>query len=167
MIQRILFDFSAEKYNFRSFTDYFMADAIDLKIISRLQLNSRASFVEIGKQIGLSPSSVRERVQKLEETNVIKAYKIQLNYNKLGYGLEVMIMLKMFSGKLKDFNKQVHDFPEIKELFRITGPHNIFMKVVLKDQSHLQQFIDRLLLFGEPTTHLILSDFSDSESGIF
>ncbi|CAL65033.1 Lrp/AsnC family transcriptional regulator [Christiangramia forsetii] len=144
-----------------------MADAIDLKIISRLQLNSRASFVEIGKNIGLSPSSVRERVQRLEETSVIKAYKVQLNFSKLGYGLEVMIMLKMFSGKLKEFNKQVKDFPEIRELFRITGPHNIFMKVVLKDQSHLQQFIDRLLLYGEPTTHLILSDFSDSESGIF
>jgi len=143
-----------------------MADAIDLKIISRLQLNSRASFVEIGKKIGLSPSSVRERVQRLEETNVIKAYKVQLNYSKLGYGLEVMIMLKMFSGKLKDFNKQVQDFPEISELYRITGPHNIFMKVVLKDQSHLQQFIDRLLLYGEPTTHLILSDFSDFKSGI-
>jgi len=143
-----------------------MTDAIDLKIIGRLQLNSRASFVDIGKKIGLSPSSVRERVQRLEETNVIKAYKVQLNYSKLGYGLEVMIMLKMFSGKLKDFNKRVLDFPEIKELYRITGPHNIFMKVVLKDQSHLQQFIDRLLLYGEPTTHLILSDFSDSETGI-
>ena len=144
-----------------------MADAIDLKIINQLQMYSRASFVEIGKKIGLSPSSVRERIQKLEETDIIKAYKVQLNYDKLGYGLEVMIMLKMFSGKLKEFNSQVHDFPEIKELYRITGPHNIFMKVVLKDQSHLQQFIDRLLFFGEPTTHLILSDFNDSASGFF
>jgi len=138
-----------------------MVDAVDLKIIDRLQNNSRASFVEIGKQIGLSPSSVRERIQKLEETHVIKAYKIQLDHSKLGYGLEVMIMLKMFSGKLSAFNKQVNNFPEIIELYRITGPHNIFMKVVLKDQSHLQQFIDRLLVYGEPTTHLILSDFTD------
>jgi Lrp/AsnC family leucine-responsive transcriptional regulator len=30
--------------------------------------------------------------------------------------------------------------------------------VVLVDQLHLQQFIDRLLVYGEPTTHLILSD---------
>lgn len=143
-----------------------MPDTIDLKIIRRLQINSRASFVEIGKQIGLSPSSVRERIQKLEETNVIKAYKVQLNHSKLGYGLEVMIMLKMFSGKLSGFNERVKDFPEITELYRITGPHNIFMKVVLKDQSHLQQFIDRLLVYGEPTTHLILSDFTDLNAGI-
>lgn len=141
-----------------------MVDAIDLKIIGRLQINSRASLVEIGKQIGLSPSSVRERILKLEETNVIKAYKIQLDHSKLGFGLEVMIMLKIFSGKMMIFNEQVKDFREINELYRITGPHNIFMKVVLKDQSHLQQFIDRLLIYGEPTTHLILSDFNDLKS---
>ncbi len=138
-----------------------MVDAIDLKIISRIYLNSRVSLVEIGKKIGLSPSSVRERLQKLEENGVIKAYKIQLDHSKLGFGLEVMIMLKIFSGKMMVFNAQVKDFPEIIELYRITGPHNIFMKAVLRDQSHLQQFIDRLLIYGEPTTHLILSDFNN------
>ena len=157
---------SIKKFNFKLKSELFMVDVIDLKVLNRLQMNSRASFVEIGKKIGLSPSSVRERVQKLEDNNVIKAYNIQLDYTKLGYGLEVMILLKMFSGKLKDFNKQVQDFPEIKELYRITGPHNIFMKVILKDQTHLQQFIDRLLLFGEPTTHLILSTFNNLESDL-
>jgi Lrp/AsnC family leucine-responsive transcriptional regulator len=34
------------------------------KIIEKLKINSRVSYVDIGKQIGLSPSSVRERIQK-------------------------------------------------------------------------------------------------------
>ena len=135
-----------------------MVDAIDLKIIDQLKINSRASFVEIGKQIGLSPSSVRERVQKLEDVQIIKGYSLQLNNKKLGFGLEVFIMFKLFSGKLNQFCDQLEQFPEIYEVFRITGTHNIFMKVVLIDQLHLQLFIDRLLLYGEPTTHLILSD---------
>lgn len=63
--------------------------------------------------------------------------------------------------KCNVFQRNYHIFPvipEIKEVFRITGPQNIIMKVVLVDQLHLQQFIDRLLVYGEPTTHLILSD---------
>jgi Lrp/AsnC family leucine-responsive transcriptional regulator len=138
-----------------------MVDTLDLKIIESLKVNSRTSFVEIGKQIGLSPSSVRERVQKLEDTEVIKGYNIQLNNKKLGFGLEVFIMFKLFSGKLKIFCDDLSHFPEIYEVYRITGTHNIFMKVVLIDQLHLQQFIDRLLVYGEPTTHLILSDLKD------
>jgi Lrp/AsnC family leucine-responsive transcriptional regulator len=139
-----------------------MVDAIDLKIIENLKVNSRTSFVEIGKQVGLSPSSVRERIQKLEDTNVILGYNVQLNNKKLGFGLEVFIMYKLFSGKLKIFCDDLNQFPEIYESYRITGTHNIFMKVVLIDQLHLQQFIDRLLVYGEPTTHLILSDLKDS-----
>ena len=135
-----------------------MVDAIDLRIIEKLKENSRVSFVEIGKQIGLSPSSVRERVQKLEDSEVIKGYDIELNNKKLGFGLEVFIMFKLFSGKLIQFCDELNKFPEITEIHRITGTHNIFMKVVLVDQLHLQQFIDRLLVYGEPTTHLILSD---------
>ena len=138
-----------------------MVDTLDLKIIESLKVNSRTSFVEIGKQIGLSPSSVRERVQKLEDTEVIKGYNVQLDNKKLGFGLEVFIMFKLFSGKLKIFCDDLSHFPEIYEVYRITGTHNIFMKVVLIDQLHLQQFIDRLLVYGEPTTHLILSDLKD------
>ena len=139
-----------------------MVDTIDLKIIESLKVNSRTSFVEIGKNIGLSPSSVRERIQKLEDTSVILGYNVQLNNKKLGFGLEVFIMYKLFSGKLKIFCDDLEQFPEIYEVYRITGTHNIFMKVVLIDQLHLQQFIDRLLVYGEPTTHLILSDLKDS-----
>lgn len=135
-----------------------MVDQLDLKIIKQLDLNARASYVEIGKQIGLSPSSVRERIQKMEENEIITGYKLSLNNQKLGYGLEVFIMFKLFSGRLKTFCAELHLFPEISDVNRITGTHNIFMKVILIDQLHLQKFIDRLLVYGEPTTHLILSD---------
>ncbi|MFV8354343.1 Lrp/AsnC family transcriptional regulator [Flavobacterium sp. XS2P14] len=138
-----------------------MVDILDSKIIENLKINSRTSFVEIGKQIGLSPSSVRERVQKLEDTEVIKGYTVQLNTKKLGFELEVFIMFKLFSGKLTIFCDDLDQFPEINEVYRITGTHNIFMKVVLIDQLHLQQFIDRLLVYGEPTTHLILSNLKE------
>jgi len=135
-----------------------MLDNLDLKIIEVLQQNSRASYVEIGKKISLSASSVRERIQKLEELEIIKAYSLKLDHAKMGYGLEVFIMIKLFSGKLKSFMEAIDSFPEIKRASRITGSHNIHMKVVLRDQLHLQQFIDKLINYGEPTTHLILSE---------
>ena len=135
-----------------------MIDSIDRKIIEVLQQNSRASFVEIGKQIPLSASSVRERIQKLEDLEIIKAYSLKVDHAKMGFGLEVFIMIKLFSGKLKSFMGAIESFPEVKRASRITGSHNIHMKVVLKDQLHLQQFIDKLIIYGEPTTHLILSE---------
>jgi Lrp/AsnC family leucine-responsive transcriptional regulator len=135
-----------------------MVDQLDIKIINELNKNSRQSFAEIGRLINLSASSVRERIQKLEESEVIKAYSLKIDQSKLGFGLEVFLMLKLFSGKLNIFMNEIYLFPEIKEAYRITGPHNIHMRVVLKNQLHLQQFIDKLVHFGDPTTHLILSE---------
>lgn len=134
-----------------------MLDSIDHKIINRLKDNSRASYVEIGRQIGLSPSSVRERIQKLEDLGIIKGYRLELDTKKLGFGIEVLIMLKLFSGNLNVFCSELGKFPEIIEAHRVTGSHNISMKVILVDQLHLQEFIDKLLRYGDPTTYLILS----------
>lgn len=134
-----------------------MADTIDLKIIDILRLNSRLSYAEIGKQIFLSPSSVRERIKKLEDTGVIKGYTLRLDQSLIGNNLEVFIMLRIFSGKFKTALAEIDSHPEVQEAYRITGQHNLHIRVALRDQLHLQQFIDKLINFGEPTTHLILS----------
>lgn len=131
---------------------------IDIEIINLLKVNARMSFAEIGRKIALSPSSVRERVQKLEDLGVIKSYNIQLNQGLLGNGLEVFVLLKIFDGKLNYILSEIKTFPEVQKAYRITGPYNIIMAVVLRDQLHLQQFIDKLIHYGSPTTHLILSE---------
>lgn len=135
-----------------------MVSHIDPQIIDLLKQNGRASFAEIGRKIALSPSSVRERIQKLEDLGVIKAYSVELNQALLGNGLEVFILLKIFDGKLKYILSEINTFPEVQEVFRITGPYNIHVRVVLRDQLHLQQFIDKLIKYGSPTTLLILSE---------
>ncbi|CAM4158736.1 Lrp/AsnC family transcriptional regulator [Gillisia limnaea] len=134
-----------------------MIDTIDRKIIDILKVNSRIPYAEIGKQIFLSPSSVRDRIIKLEDTGVIQGYTLRLDQHLMGNNLEVFIMLKIFSGKFKTAMAEISTYPEVKEAFRITGQHNFHLRVALKDQMHLQQFIDKLVSFGEPTTHLILS----------
>ncbi|WP_047419707.1 Lrp/AsnC family transcriptional regulator [Cellulophaga sp. Hel_I_12] len=140
-----------------------MLSTIDIQIIKILKKNSRASFAEIGRKIALSPSSVRERIQKLEDLGVIKSYSIKLNHAMMGNGLEVFIMLKIFDGKLQYILSEITTYPEVLEVFRITGPYNIHMRVALRDQLHLQQFVDKLIKYGSPTTHLILSELKNEE----
>ncbi|SFC40509.1 transcriptional regulator, AsnC family [Flagellimonas taeanensis] len=135
-----------------------MVDGIDNRIIGLLRKNSRYSFAEIGRIISLSPSSVRERIQKLEDLGIIESYSLKVNYALLGYGMEVFILLKIFDGKLKYFLEEIHDFVEVEEAYRITGPYNIHIRAILRDQKHLQDFVDRLINYGSPTTLLILSD---------
>lgn len=141
-----------------------MLSDLDTEIIDILKQNSRTSFAEIGRKIALSPSAVRERIQRLEDLGVIKSYGVKLNQALLGNGLEVFILLKIFDGKLKYILSEINTFPEVQEVFRITGPYNIHVRVALRDQLHLQQFIDKLIKYGSPTTLLILSEIEKNSN---
>lgn len=134
-----------------------IADEIDLKLISLLQKNSRLSFADLAKLINLSPSATRGRVQKMEDNGIIKNYNIQLDYKLLGYDVEAFIMIKVFHGKLKPFLNVIKDFTEVKEAHRITGNLNVHLKIIVKNQLHLQKIIDQLIYYGDTNTFLILS----------
>jgi Lrp/AsnC family leucine-responsive transcriptional regulator len=135
-----------------------MVDAIDKQLLDILKDNSRLSFADLGRKINLSPSAVRERVQKMEDIGVIQKYHIQIDNKKLGYELEAFILLKVFPGQLKHVLKKITDFPEIKEAHRITGNQNLHLKVVIKNQLCLQKLLDQLMIFGDTNTFLILSE---------
>lgn len=135
-----------------------MVDDIDKQLLDILKENSRLSFADLGRKIGLSPSAVRERIQKMEDVEIIRNYSIQLDNKKLGYDLEAFILLKVFPGKLKHILTIIKDFPEVKEAHRITGNQNVHIKVVVKNQLCLQKLLDQLMVYGDTNTFLILSE---------
>jgi Lrp/AsnC family leucine-responsive transcriptional regulator len=134
-----------------------MVDDLDKQLLDILKDNSRLSFADLGRKINLSPSAVRERIQKLEEFEVIQKYTLQLNNKKLGNDLEAFILLKVFPGQLKHILKKINSFQEIQEAYRITGSQNIHLKVVVKNQLNLQKLLDELMIFSDTNTFLILS----------
>jgi Lrp/AsnC family transcriptional regulator, leucine-responsive regulatory protein len=139
---------------------------IDWKIIKILQKNARLSYAQIGREISLSPSAVGERIQKLEDEKIIKQYTSIIDYNKLGYSLSAYISIRFKDNGYKRFLNSLSDFPEIFDCSRITGKDCLIMKVVLKDNSHLENVVDRLIPFGVPSTSVVLSDVL-SNGGVF
>ncbi len=133
-------------------------DGLNLEILNYLQQNARDPLASIGRKVGLTPPAVAERVKKMEDAGIIEGYSTEVSYIKLGHQLRAIIMLKAFLGKLKPFLEKVKTFEEIVNCYRITGNENIIMEVVLKDQGHLEQFIDELIVYGECRTHIILSN---------
>jgi Lrp/AsnC family transcriptional regulator, leucine-responsive regulatory protein len=135
-----------------------MVDKIDIAILKELERDARLSYAEIGRIINLSASSVRERVLKMEETEIIKKYSIEVNQKMLGFDLEALILVKVFHGKLETFLNKIPEITEIQSAYRITGNHNVQLKVRLKNQLDLQNLIDKLMPFGDTQTLLILSE---------
>ncbi|MEM9144196.1 MAG: Lrp/AsnC family transcriptional regulator [Bacteroidota bacterium] len=132
-------------------------DELNWKILGRLQRNARESFADIGRQVGLSAPAVAERVKKMEDTGILLGYRALVSHSHTGHQLKAIITLRAFMGKLKPFLGMVDSLEEVLNCYRITGNENIVMEVILKDQFHLETFIDTLIQYGETRTHIVLS----------
>jgi len=137
-------------------------DAINWKILECLQQNSRQTNTDISKRVGISSPAVAERIRKMEDAGIIEGYYTKLSYYQMGNQLTAIITLRAFMGKLKPFLAKVKSFSEVVNCYRITGNENIVMEVVLKDQKHLEQFIDQLIVYGETRTQIVLSNIIEN-----
>ncbi len=133
-------------------------DDLDWKILEQLQENARLSFAQIGREVGLSPSAVAERVQRMEDTEVITGYKATINPSKLGWSLSAFIMMSVSSVNFEPFTCALDEYPEMVECTRVTGKDCLIMKFYIKDSTHLEEVINRLAKHGDPTTLLILNE---------
>lgn len=132
-------------------------DVLNWKILKCLQLNARQSNAEIGRQVGISSPAVSERIKKMEDAGIIQSYNTLVSPFEVGYQLKALITLRAFMGMLKPFLEKVKTYNEVINCYRITGNENIVMEVVLKNQKHLESFIDQLIVYGETKTQIVLS----------
>lgn len=132
-------------------------DNLNWKILKCLQENARQSNAEIGRQVGISSPAVSERIKKMEDLGVIQGYNTLVSPFEIGYQLKAIITMRVFMGKLKPFLEKVKTYDEVVNCYRITGDENFVMEVVLKNQKHLEQFIDQLIVYGETKTQIVLS----------
>jgi Lrp/AsnC family leucine-responsive transcriptional regulator len=113
--------------------------------------------VEIGRRVGISSPAVSERIKKMEDAEIIQGYTTFVSPLEAGYQLKAIITLRAFMGMLKPFLEKVKTYDEVVNCYRITGNENIVMEVVLKNQKHLETFIDQLISYGETKTQIVLS----------
>ncbi|MEM7485682.1 MAG: Lrp/AsnC family transcriptional regulator [Bacteroidota bacterium] len=138
-------------------------DETNWKILEILQSNARTALKDIAKEVGLSSPTVAERIQKMEESGVIETYTSKINMERLGYLLGVYISIKIRFGQVQHFEAYISSVPEICECHKLTGHDCMLMKGYVKNPKHLENLNERLAVYGELTTSLILNTIVDKK----
>ncbi|MGC1380124.1 MAG: Lrp/AsnC family transcriptional regulator [Candidatus Baltobacteraceae bacterium] len=118
-------------------------DRADCSILRTLQENGRGSFAEIGKSVGLSATSVAERIRRLEEAGVIEGYRVRLCAAKLGYPVTAFILARP-NGPDARFVGVAAERPEILGCYRVTGEFSFIAQAVVRDVGHLEELLNYL-----------------------
>ncbi|WP_413927173.1 Lrp/AsnC family transcriptional regulator [Clostridioides sp. ES-S-0001-03] len=115
---------------------------MDLKIINSLKKNSRASTSEISRQVNLSIPAVSERIKKIEQSNIIQKYTIQINREKTKYKLLAFVFINTdLSKSIEEFKKTMLEYDTVLECHHISGEYDYLIKVLAEDTNELEEFI--------------------------
>ncbi|MGO0907455.1 Lrp/AsnC family transcriptional regulator [Clostridioides difficile] len=115
---------------------------MDLKIINSLKKNSRASTSEISRQVNLSIPAVSERIKKIEQSNIIQKYTIQINREKTKYKLLAFVFINTdLSKSIDEFKKIMLEYDTVLECHHISGEYDYLIKVLAEDTNELEKFI--------------------------
>jgi DNA-binding Lrp family transcriptional regulator len=138
----------------------FALDEIDRKLLGELLRNSKRSYRELARAIGVSAATVINRVQRLESGGVIKDYSIRLDHERLGYELTVVTEIIVSKGKLLETDAEIAKIPNVCAVYDITGETDAMVVAKFKSRSNLSDFTKKLLAmpYVERTnTHVVLT----------
>ena len=134
-----------------------MIDEIDWKILKELQVNARITFAELGRRVGLTTPAVIERVRKLEDAEIIRGYRVEIDTAKVGLPITAFIRMSISGVDYSRIIEVAEQAKEVLECHRGTGGDSFIMKVAVADVEHLQKLIDKLTPYGITTTSIVLS----------
>jgi len=132
-------------------------DSVNRRVLEELQRDPRLTMSELGRRIGMSSPAVTERVHRLEETGVIRGYRLELNPAALGLPIAAYIRIRPNSGQLPKIAELAQQIPEVVECHRVTGEDCFILKVHIPALDQLDRLLDSFLLYGSTTTTIIQS----------
>ncbi|MDM5336583.1 Lrp/AsnC family transcriptional regulator [Fictibacillus enclensis] len=130
-------------------------DEIDKEILVCLQENGRLSITELGKKVRLSNPAINERVKKLEERDIILGYRAVINPAAVNKVITAYILYN--TTRCKPFVSFCKEHPDVIECNRLAGQYDYLIKVVTESVKTLEDFIDRSMEYGKPSSLINLS----------
>lgn len=132
-------------------------DDTDRHIITLLQTDARLPVKALAEQIGLSAPAASERLRRLEERGVIRAFTVDIDPLALGYSLQAMVRIRPLPGKLHEVQKLLEAIPELAECDKVTGDDCFIARLHLRSIAHLDFILERITEKAETSSAIVKS----------
>lgn len=125
-------------------------DDIDRRIIGCLLDDARASYADIGAQVGLSASAVKRRVDRLRKDAVIRGYTALVDPGAMGWATEAFVEVYCAGRTSPEaIRRSLLRHPEVVAAYTVTGEADALAHLRASDTRHLEGALERIR--QEPT----------------
>ena len=114
-------------------------DDLDLSILWHLCENSRASSTEIAKAVGVAPSTVHNRINRLKESGIIERFTVILDPGMVEQNVTAYIGINIESVRRIAIINQLRKIEEVLEIYELLEPYDLLVKVRTRDINSLKE----------------------------
>jgi Lrp/AsnC family transcriptional regulator for asnA, asnC and gidA len=115
-------------------------DPIDAELIRHLQQDGRRPYTQLAREVGLSEAAVRQRVQRLLESNTMQIVAVT-DPLQLGLHRQAMVLIKV-EGDVREVAERLASFEEVDYLVMTAGSVDLLAEVVVSDDEALLDLLN-------------------------
>ena len=143
-------------------------DTLDRKILCALQKDARVKNADLARDLGVAPSTMLERVRRLEERGYFSGFKAIINPEKLGFGVQALISVSLgqhSTQTIRPFEQAVKSIPNIMTCYHVTGRFDYILHIVAKNLKELGVLVKEQIAsrpgVGKTETFLVFSEIKN------
>ena len=120
-------------------------DRIDEQVVGCLLRDGRATYAEIGSQVGLSAPAVKRRVDKLLAEGVLRGFTAVVDPGALGWTTEAYVEV-FCTGNVPpaQLTKALEKVPEVVGACTVSGAADALVQVLAEDVGGLERALERI-----------------------
>jgi len=141
-------------------------DNLDLKIINLLLEDGRASLRSIAEELDVSVTTISNHLNDMEEEGIVEGFKPVLDYNKLGYTVTSVLMIKAEGDRLKGLVDELDGMDSLLHVYEVTGDFDVIAIGKFQNTEEMNDTIKSLLnssMVQETNTNVVLSTVKEGE----
>lgn len=114
----------------------------DEKLLALLQRDGRASISDLARALSLSRATIQSRLQKLQDTGVIKGYTLELGDSYLANLVSAHVSIKVKQKLTARTNTELRQMSQISALYAISGEYDLIAIVQAQSTEQLSHLLD-------------------------
>ena len=118
-------------------------DEMNKRILRLLRTNGKMSYREVASTLRRSPSTVRDRITRMEEGNIILGYITLVDPKRVGMNAEALLFASMKEGAIASDMTKLRRVEGVLEVLYVSGERNIMIRIQAPDNRALEERISR------------------------
>lgn len=128
-----------------------------MKIVCQFRQNARENLTTASKKLKIPISTIYDRLRKYQG-NIITKHTALLDFNKLGYGIRVIMNFKVDSSCKKEFQSFLENHARVNSVYRISNDCDFIAEILFRNMCEIHDFseeLDRFKISEQKEYHIV------------